>query len=86
MNWQLNTADKLTDAELEVARGENDKPDIDPDPALVKAARKAAADIAGALGKSADHHIEVRGHETTRGRGFRPGHVTISVSRLDPKR
>lgn len=76
MNWHVE-GDELR---VEHAEGEN----TEPDKQLVTAARRAATSLAKKLG--GECHVEVHGHETTVGKGFRPGHVTLSVSRLDPKR
>lgn len=78
MNWRTDG----DDLKVDTAEGE----EAEPDKALVAAARKAAATLAAKLAGSKDHHVEITGHETTSGRGFRPGHVTITVSRIGPKR
>lgn len=86
MNWHITSeAKKLKDAELVVEHGDQDNDKAEPDPKLVAAARKAAGAIASTLG-SKDVHVEIHAHEATKGRGFRPGHVVLTVSKLDPKR
>jgi hypothetical protein len=86
MNWRLSaTASDLTDTGLVVERAEGEDGKQKPDAKLVACARTAASTLAERLGGSKDHHVEITGHET-RGRGFTPAHVTITVSRLDPKR
>lgn len=86
MNWHLSTeAKKLKDVELDVEHGDQDNDKAEPDDKVVAAAKKAAATIASAL-DSKDIHVEIHAHEATKGRGFRPGHVVLSVSNLDPNR
>jgi hypothetical protein len=42
--------------------------------------------VAAVAGKASDPVLVTIGvHETTQGRGFRPGHVFVAVSKLDPK-
>ena len=76
MNWAIGADGKLA---VELAEGE----DAEPSKALVTKARRAAKSLAGELG--GEVHVELHGHETTAGRGFRPGHVTVTVSRANPK-
>ena len=78
MNWRIEGLDG--DVEVELAEGEK----AEPDKALVAAARRSAKSVAAKL--DGEVHVEVQGHETTTGRGFRPRHVAITVSQLDPKR
>lgn len=86
MNWTIQTtADKIDDAELVIERGEQDKASAKPDPALVKATRKAAKDTAALMGLAAARiSVEAHAHETTAGRGFRPAHVSLTLSRIAP--
>jgi len=49
---------------------------------LVAAGKKAAGSVAKALGT--DALVTIEGHESE-GEGFQPGHVSITVSRVDPK-
>lgn len=86
MNWRIACEAKdLKDTEPVVEHGDQDNEKAEPDKALVDLAVKAAESIASKL-DSKDVHVEINGHEATKGRGFRPGHVAISVSKLDPKR
>lgn len=86
MNWRIEgDATSVEDADLIVDHGDQDDPKAKPDPKLVAAARATALAVAGTL-KAKDVHVEVHGHETTKGRGFRPAHLTLSISSLDPKR
>lgn len=79
MNWRITTDSRhLANAEPEVELAEGE--DAKPSQTLVNSARQAARDIASKLEGSA--HIEVHAHETTEGRGFRPGHVIVTVSKL----
>lgn len=89
MNWRIECdAKEISSAEIQVELSESEegkKSKPSPSDDLVKVVRKAGKDIADALG-SAAVHFEANVHETTEGRGFRPGHVSFSVSKLDPKR
>lgn len=79
MNWRIDTtSDKLAKAEPIVELAENE--DAEPSKPLVNAARKAARELAAK--QQGTCSIEIHGHETTKGRGFRPGHVTVTVSKL----
>lgn len=85
MNWAFETtAAQLAAAEpnVELADGE----EAAPDPVLVEAARDVGATIAEALGGADEYSVTVHAHETLQGSGFRPGHVSVVVSRLDPAR
>lgn len=84
MNWALETtAAELaaTEPNVELAEGEEGAPD----PALVKAVRAAAAKVVGGLGGD-ELAVTIHAHETLQGNAFRPAHVSIVVSRLDPAR
>lgn len=76
MNWHVDSEGELT---VELA----EKEEAEPDKQLVATAKRAATSIAKKL--SGDTYVGIHGHETTSGRGFRPGHVTLTVSKLDPK-
>lgn len=83
MNWRVTgQAGDLGTTEIDRAEGEGK--DVKPSPALVTYARTAADTLAQKLGGK-DVSVEIHGHDS-KGRGFTPGHVTVTVSRLDPKR
>jgi hypothetical protein len=83
MNWHLvATGDDLKGAKITVEHAEGEDDTVGPDPAIVKATRRIAATLAQHLG--GDVHVELHGHETLAGRGFRPAHVSLSVSRRAP--
>lgn len=89
MNWRLECdAKDISKADITVDLAESEeakKPKPQPNADLVKAVRSAGKEIADTLG-SKDVHFEANVHETTEGRGFRPGHVSFTISKLDPKR
>jgi hypothetical protein len=78
VNWRFQD-DPDAEVRVDLAEGE----EAEPDEKIVKAVRSAAKAIAKELG--GECHVEVLAHETTAGRGFRPGHVQMTVSRLGPK-
>jgi hypothetical protein len=85
MNWRIETtADSLKGHKATVERAEHEPDSAKPDPKVVTAARSAAKSLAAKLG--GDVHVTIHGHETTEGEGFKPGYVTVTVSRLDPAR
>jgi hypothetical protein len=77
MNWHIDSDGEL---HLELAEKEKAEP---ADKQLVATAKRAATSIAKKLGGKTS--VEIHGHETTSGRGFRPGHVSVTVSKVDPK-
>lgn len=85
MNWRLAGHHKKVAAQdIEIDHAEDEDPGkAKPTPGLVEAARTAADQLANELGGNV--HVEIHGHETTKGRGFRPGHVIITASKVDPK-
>jgi hypothetical protein len=83
VNWSIATiASELKGKRAELSLGEHESPEAKPDAKLVSAARKAATELAKLLGGEVS--VEIHGHETTDGDSFRPAHVTLTVSRLDP--
>lgn len=85
MNWRIEaTVDELRTAELDAAHHSDDDPDAEPSKELLTAARQAARTLAKAL--DGDVQVTIEGHETAHGKGFRPAHITVTTSRLDPKR
>lgn len=89
MNWRIECdAKDISKADIHVDLSESEeakKPKPGPSEDLVKAVRKAGKEISDTL-VSKDVHFEANVHETTEGRGFRPAHVSFSISKLDPKR
>lgn len=92
MNWQLDltTRGPLKDERfvfLDTSHATDEARVAQPDNALVTAAHQVAGSMVDALTASGDEvSLSINAHETTEGDGFRPAHITITVSRLDPKR
>lgn len=83
MNWHIETTgDKLKEAKPDIQHGEHETATTKPKPKLLTAARNAADKLATELG--GDTLVTIDAHDTTEGEGFRPGHVTVTVSRVDP--
>lgn len=77
MNWHIDN-----DGTLTVDQAENEK-DAQPSASLIEWAEATVSDARKRIkGKT---HAEVHGHQTTKGRGFKPEHFTITVSNVDPK-
>lgn len=84
MNWSIEgTAADIENAAVEVTHGTNEDPEAQPTPTLVAEARDAAGTLAGLLGGAVA--VAILGHESTipDDNGFMPGHVRLTVSRLN---
>ena len=82
MNWRIETTGAASGADVDVQLAEDET--AEPTPALLAAAIAAGDSLAATLGGEVS--VTVNGHETTTGDDFRPAHVTVTVSRLDPDR
>lgn len=86
MNYRLEAqASKIQTADLEVTHAEGEDKKETPDADLLAYAKTAASKLAEKIGTD-DTAITIQGHQTTKGRGFRPGHIELVISLLDPKR
>lgn len=85
MNWSIvGQADQLENVTPDAELGEGEGDAVEVNGKLVAQARDDAVRLAGLLGDPSECHVEIRGHETVAdGDGFKPAHVTISVSRID---
>lgn len=85
MNWRIaTTVDELRSADIDVVPHTDDDPDAEPEKAHLTAARTASRTLAKALG--GEVAVTIDGHETMHGTGFRPAHIIVTISRLDPNR
>lgn len=92
MNWQLEmtTRGPLKDERfvfLDTSIGADEPAVVQPADALVAAAHQVAGSMVDALTAAGDEvSLSINAHETIEGDGFRPAHISITVSRLDPNR
>jgi hypothetical protein len=84
MNWRIESmGDKLRTAAVDVTHGADEDTSTAPTDATVDTVRSAANETAKALGpRLADVLVTIDGHEDTAGTAFKPGHISITVSRL----